>query len=75
MDPADTEALHQASQGTLLGQHDEVPSRVLSSLWELSANVALLLGQSVSSPAAQATAALASSAVNNSSVFVFHGTA
>lgn len=49
---------HQAltSQGALLGQHDEVLSQVLSLLWKLSANVALLLGQCGSYPAPQATA-------------------
>lgn len=54
MDPADKEVLRHAltSRGTLLGLHDEVPSQVLNSLQELSANVAVLLGQSGSSPAA-----------------------
>lgn len=62
------QALRQAitSQGALLGQHDKVLSQVLSLLQELLANVVLLLGQSGSSLAAQATAAPGSSTAHTS---------
>lgn len=45
MDPADSATLHQALvvQSAQIGQHDKVLTKILSSLQELSANVAGLL--------------------------------
>lgn len=63
MDPADSEALCQGltTQGALIGQHDNVLTQVSSSLQELSANVAVLLGQAGSASAAHLPTALAPS--------------